>query len=58
MSENDFKTYYPVNVPKNMHILGAWKPTEDMKFRLEFFFTCPSTYELNIISFQLKKLRN
>ena len=35
---------------KIMNILEAWKPTEDMKFRIDiFFFTCPSTYELIII---------
>ena len=34
---------------KNMQILETWKPTEDMKFRLEFFCTCHSTYELNIM---------
>ena len=33
---------------KNIQILEAWKPTGDMKFRLDFFRTCPSTYELNI----------
>ena len=34
---------------KNIQILEAWKPTEDMKFRLDFFCTCHSTYELNIM---------
>ena len=34
---------------KNIQILEAWKPNKDIKFRLEFFWTCPSTYELNII---------
>ena len=28
----------PQNIyQKNIHILEAWKPAEDMKFRLEFF---------------------
>ena len=34
---------------ENMNILEAWKPTEDMKFGLDIFFTCSSTYELIII---------
>ena len=34
---------------KNIQILEAWTPIKDMKFRLDFFFTCPSTHELNII---------
>ena len=34
---------------KNIQILEAWKPIEDMKFRLDFFCTCHSTYELNIM---------
>ena len=25
--------------PKNIQILGAWKPTEGIKFRLDFFFS-------------------
>ena len=29
---------------KNIQMLEAWKPTEDMKFRLEFVFMCPFTY--------------
>ena len=37
------------NFQKNIQVLEAWKPTEDMKFRLEVFCTCPSTYEFNII---------
>ena len=37
------------NFLKNVQILKAWKPTKDMKFRFEFFCTCPSTYELNIL---------
>ena len=43
-----FKTCSAVNFPKNMQILEAWKPTKDMKFRLEFFSHVPSTYELII----------
>ena len=34
---------------KNIQIFEAWKPTGDMKFRLDFFFTCSSAYEINII---------
>ena len=49
MPENDFKTCYAVSFLKNIQILEAWKATKNMKFRLEFFFTCPSTYELDII---------
>ena len=41
LPENDFETCYTVKV--------AWKSMEDMKLRLEFFFTCPSTYKLNVI---------
>ena len=28
---------------------GVWKPNKDMKLGLKFFFTCPSTYELNSV---------
>ena len=38
LPENDLETSSTVNFPKNIQILEAWKPTEDMKFRLEFFF--------------------
>ena len=49
LPKNDFKTCSTVNFPKKyMQILEAWRPMEDMKFRLEFFFTCSSTYELII----------
>ena len=34
---------------KIIQISEAWKQTKDMKFRLEFFCPCSSTYELNII---------
>ena len=34
---------------KNIQIFEARKLIEDIKFRLECFFTCPSTYELNVI---------
>ena len=37
MSEKDLKTFYAVNVPKNIQILEAWKPTKDINFRLELF---------------------
>ena len=47
MSEKDLKTFYAVNVPKNIQILEAWKPTKDINLRLELFLTCFSTYELN-----------
>ena len=49
LPKNDFQTSSTINFHKNVHILEAWKPTEDMKFRLDFFFTCPSTYVLNLI---------
>ena len=49
LPKTDFKTYSIINVPKNIQILDTWKPTEDMKLRLEIFFTCPSTYELKIV---------
>ena len=43
LPENDFKTCSTVMI----QILEAWKPTEGMKLRLEFFCACPSTYKLN-----------
>ena len=49
MPENHFKTCSALNFPKHIQILEAWKPTEDMKFRHDFFFTCPSsTCEVNL----------
>ena len=45
----DFQTSSTKIFQKNIQILEAWKPTKDMKFRLNFFFTCLSTCELNII---------
>ena len=41
LPENDFQNSSPICFPKNIHILEAWKPTEDKKFTLEFFCTCP-----------------
>ena len=42
-------------------MLEAWKPNEDMKFRLEFVFMCHSTYKLfqefNRIIFNCQVLR-
>ena len=38
-TENDLQTSCTVNFPKRFQILEAWKPTKDMKIRLEFFFT-------------------
>ena len=49
LPKNDLKTGSIINVPKNIQILDTWKPTEDMKLRLEFFFTCPSRYERKIV---------
>ena len=49
LPENDFQNSSTESSQKNIQILETWKPTEDMKFRLEFFCTSPSTYELNII---------
>ena len=46
--ENDIQTSSEKNVPKNIQILEAWKPTKEKKFRLEFFCTCCSTYDFNI----------
>ena len=34
---------------RNIWILEVWKPTRDMKFRFDFFFTWSSTYELETI---------
>ena len=41
LPENDFQNSSPICFAKNIHILEAWKPTEDKKFTLEFFCTCP-----------------
>ena len=49
LPENDFKTYLAVSFPKKHPDFEAWNPTKDRKFGLEFFFTCPSRYELNIV---------
>ena len=48
LSENDFQTSSTVNFQKKFQNLEAWKPSKDMKIRLQFFFTYSSTYELNI----------
>ena len=37
LPENDFQTIFAVNFLKNIQIPEAWKPTGDMKFRLNFF---------------------
>ena len=29
-----------------MQVLETWKPTKDMKFRLEFFFTWPALIQV------------
>ena len=34
LPENDFKTCYTVNFLKNIQVLKAWKPSENMKLRL------------------------
>ena len=50
LPENDFKSCSTVNFPKkhpDFRVLE--KPTRDMKSGLEFFFTCPSTYELKVV---------
>ena len=49
LPENDLKTSSTVNFPKNVKILETWKQTKDMNLRLDFFFTCSYTYELNKI---------
>ena len=42
LPENNFQTSYTKHFPKkNIEILKAWQPTEDMKFRLEIFFNMP-----------------
>ena len=57
LPENNGKTCSAVNFQrkKKNQILEALKPTRDMKLRLDFFCTCPSTYELNIISVEIRK---
>ena len=49
LPENDFQTSSTANFPKNIQILEARKPTEDMKFRVEFFLHNLVDNELNII---------
>ena len=44
LPENDFQTSSTVNFPFRFS-----RPTKEMKLRLEYFFTCSSTYELNIM---------
>ena len=44
LPENDFQTSSTVNFPFRIS-----RPTKEMKLRLEYFFTCSSTYELNIM---------
>ena len=47
--ENHFQTCTTkIFFRKNIQILATWKATENMKFRLEYFCSRPSTYELNI----------
>ena len=48
LHKNEFKTCAAVNFLKKHLDLETRIPTKDMKFRLEFLFTCPSTYELII----------
>ena len=55
--KEDLRNYFCLKIiskvaPQNLflkiiQILEAWKPTKDIKFRLEFFCTCPSTYALH-----------
>ena len=49
LPENNFQTSSTVSFPKKIQISEVWKTTRDMKFKYEFFCTCPSTYELNIM---------
>ena len=37
LPKNDFQISFTKNVSKNIQILEAWKPTEDIKFRLKSF---------------------
>ena len=41
LPENDYKNCSAENFPTNMHILEAWKPTEDMNLVLNFFRHMP-----------------
>ena len=38
---NDFQNSFTKIFQNNIQILETWKPTEDVKFRLEFFFHMP-----------------
>ena len=53
LPENDFQTNSTKCLKTNIQILETWKPTKDMKFRLDYYYffffpTCP-TYKLNTI---------
>ena len=39
--ENNFKKCSVISFPKNLQSLEAWKPTKNMKLRLEFYFHMP-----------------
>ena len=53
LPENDFRTCSAVNFSttkkKTFRFCRPGNQPNNVKFRLEFFFTCPSTYKLNII---------
>ena len=51
LPENDFETSSTLIFQNNIQILEDWKPTGDMKFRLEFFCTCPPTYKTEFCNF-------
>ena len=42
LPQYNFKICYAVNFPKKH---ADFRGLQDMKFKLEFFFICPSTYE-------------
>ena len=43
LPKNDFQISFTKHVSKIIQILEAWKPTEDIEFTLNFFWTFPST---------------
>ena len=49
LPENDFQTSSTVTFSKNIYILEAWKPTEDMKFRLYITFYICTQYDIKIL---------
>ena len=46
---NDFKTCYAAGFPKKLPDFGGLETKQRHELQTWFFFTCPSTHELNVI---------